>query len=74
VADGFARWFECVVCTLKFGNNSIERARHVGSRIAIGHWVHIEQVDTRGVPLHSVTEGDHCVAQGLGPKDIKNGH
>ena len=26
------------------------------------------------VTLHGVTEGDHCVAQGLGPKDLQNGH
>jgi hypothetical protein len=26
------------------------------------------------VTLHGVTECDHCVAQGLGPKDLQNGH
>ena len=74
MADGLACWFERVVSTLKFGNHSIESARHVGARVAIGHWIHIEQVDACSVTLHGVTEGDHCVAQGLGPKDFKNGH
>jgi hypothetical protein len=63
-----------MICTLEFGDYGIERSRHVGARIAIGHWVHIEQVDSRGVTLHGVTECDHCVAQGLGPKDLQNGH
>ena len=56
----------CLACCLqprvgpfKLGHHRIQRAGHVGARVAIGHWVHVQSVDALLVGAHGVTKGDH---------------
>jgi len=41
MTNGIAGLFEFTRTLFKLGHHGIERARHVGARVAVGHGVHI---------------------------------
>ena len=52
----------------------VKSARHIRARVAIRYRINIQTVDTAGMALHRVAEGNHGVTQGIRPKFFKNCH
>ncbi len=59
VAYCLTRCLQPTVRPLQLGHHRIQRAGHVGARVAIGHWVHVQTVDALLVGAHGVAKGDH---------------
>ena len=70
----FASCVKFVRCTIEFGDNCVERARHIRARVAIRHRIHIQAVDAARMAFHRVAKGNHGVTQGIRPKFFKNCH
>jgi hypothetical protein len=51
-----------VVGTFEFCHYRIKSAGHIGTRVAIRHWVDIHTVDARGMGFHRVAEGHYRLA------------
>ena len=44
------------VAAVELRDHGVERAGHVRAGVAVGHRVHVQPVDPRGVRLHGVAE------------------
>ena len=51
---------------VEFGYHGVQRAGHVGSGIAIGHWVDIQAINARSVDLDRISEGNHRTTKPIG--------
>ena len=56
------------------GDDGVERARHVGAGVAVGHRVDVEAVEAAGVGAHRVAERRDDVAQGTRIEPFQGGH
>jgi hypothetical protein len=74
VADRVARRLELQIGEIELGHHCVERAGHVGARVAVRHRVHVEAVDAVGVHLHGVAERDHRAAQRFRCEPLQCGH
>jgi hypothetical protein len=74
VADGPADRGRVVTGRLQLGHHRVERERHVGARVAVGHGVDVEPVDRLLVGLQRVPEGHGCRPKVGGAQARKGGH
>jgi hypothetical protein len=70
MADGLAGGIHLGPGTFEFGYYGIECARHIGTGITIGNWVHIEPIDTRSMGAHGVAEGNDGLADLSGTQKL----
>ena len=74
VADRIARGAEIGRCLVHLGHDTVEGARHVRTRVAVRHGIHVEPVDPRGVGVDGVAERADRVAKGVDTEHLECWH
>jgi hypothetical protein len=64
--NGLARWFDLGSGLVEFGNDRVQGAGHVGPGVAVGHWVHIEAIDSGRMGLDSISERNNRTTKPIG--------
>jgi hypothetical protein len=70
VTDGTAGGFHLWACSIEFGHYGIERASHIGARIAIWHGINVQAIDALGMGSHGIAEGHNGLADLFGTQKL----
>jgi hypothetical protein len=64
--NGLACWFDFGSGLVEFGNDRIEGTGHVRPGVAVGHRIHIEAIDSGGMSLDGISEGNNRTTKPIG--------